>query len=95
MRRARIIKATTGLDRSKQDLAKTANRITSDVRHFNVREGITRKDDTLPARFFDEPLKGSGARITRDELDTMVSDYYRLRGWSEEGVPLVKGGEDL
>jgi len=57
------------------------------TRRFNIREGLTKEDDTLPSRFFDEPL-GKGKKIlTRDGFNKMLADYYRLRGWSEQGVP--------
>ncbi len=84
---ARIIEATTGLALGKEEMGAMANRITSDTRRFNLREGVTSKDDTLPERFFKEPLAGSGCIITREELDRMVSDYYSLRGWDRDGVP--------
>jgi aldehyde:ferredoxin oxidoreductase len=55
---------------------------------FNAREGITRKDDTLPSRFLDDPMpEGPGKGQTVD-LDPMLDDYYRLRGWDlETGLP--------
>jgi aldehyde:ferredoxin oxidoreductase len=49
-------------------------------------------DDTLPERFFKEPLPG-GQTITRDQLKTMVSDYYRTRGWDQKGVPKINYAE--
>ncbi|MBA7716242.1 hypothetical protein ES703_125310 [subsurface metagenome] len=55
-------------------------------RMFNVREGITRKDDQLPKRF-SEPMPdgpGKGAFVT---LDPMLDEYYELRGWDENGIP--------
>ncbi|MCG8634630.1 MAG: aldehyde ferredoxin oxidoreductase family protein [Desulfobacterales bacterium] len=77
----------TGVRYQKQDLERIANRIKDDTRRFNLREGLTRKDDTLPKGFFDRDLPG-GNKITRDELERLVSDYYRLRGWDAEGIPV-------
>jgi aldehyde:ferredoxin oxidoreductase len=57
------------------------------VRSFNLREGLIKADDWLPDRFFDEPLPETGAVITRADLEKMRSDYYRERGWDEEGIP--------
>jgi aldehyde:ferredoxin oxidoreductase len=60
-------------------------------RCFNVREGITRKDDYLPRRFMEEPLPDGpsrGQRITNEELQRMLDDYYDLRGWNRNtGIP--------
>ena len=54
---------------------------------FNVREGITRADDNLPARFHDEPLPEGPAKgmvITQENLDSYLDAYYDLRGWDKE-----------
>lgn len=82
---ARIVSLTTGMEVSKERLRRIASNITSAVRLFNGEAGMTRQDDTLPARFFDEPLNSGRNTITRDELETMKDDYYRLRGWDGEG----------
>jgi aldehyde:ferredoxin oxidoreductase len=61
---------------------------------FNLREGWTRADDTLPARVLDEPLAdgaGAGERLTRTQLDLMIGGYYAARGWTADGlVPETK-----
>jgi aldehyde:ferredoxin oxidoreductase len=81
-----IIEATTGLKFSNEELAEKANHITTQARLFNLREGITHKDDSLPKRFF-EPLADSGKTLKEEELNIMVQDYYKLRGWNKLGVP--------
>lgn len=83
-----IIEAITGLKLSHEELAVKANHITTQARLFNLREGITHKDDCLPKRFF-EPLADSGKVITEDELNSMVQDYYQFRGWNEKGIPVI------
>lgn len=55
-------------------------------RLVNSRLGITEKDDTLPARLTEE-LQVPGDTKTRVPLDGMKKEYYRIRGWSETGVP--------
>ncbi|MCK4534269.1 MAG: hypothetical protein KAT81_01985, partial [Syntrophobacterales bacterium] len=48
---------------------------------FNLREGMTAADDTLPKRLFQEKLGDSGKGITEAEFEKMRSEYYQLRGW--------------
>ena len=55
-----------------------------------LREGLTPREDTLPERFFDEPLGKDRKTIRREELHKMLQDYYALRGWSSEGIPKPK-----
>jgi aldehyde:ferredoxin oxidoreductase len=82
----KIVECTTGLSLSADDFRAMAAVVTDDTRRFNVQEGLTAEHDNLPRRFYDEPLS-SGHSITEAELLSMRSDYYRIRGWSEEGLP--------
>ena len=82
-----IVEVTTGLKLDERQLRKISSNIQNKTRKFNLREGITSKDDTLPKRFFDEPLGKDGKTIRREELQKMLQDYYALRGWSDEGIP--------
>ncbi len=83
-----VIKALTGLDLDKEGLQDLAAHVTSNTRRFNVREGVTCKDDTLPPRFMREPIGEDREHlITGEELKYMVADYYKLRGWDEKGIP--------
>jgi alcohol dehydrogenase len=88
---AEFIEAVTGHSYTLEDLAEAADRIETAIRLFNVREGLGRKDDTLPARILEEPLPDGPARgqlFGREGLETMKDEYYALRGWDNEGVPL-------
>jgi aldehyde:ferredoxin oxidoreductase len=82
-----IAEVTTGLKLDEDRLRKISSNIQNETRRFNLREGITSEDDTLPKRFFDEPLGKDGKIIRREELQRMLKDYYALRGWNSEGVP--------
>jgi aldehyde:ferredoxin oxidoreductase len=76
---------------TKDDLVTTGERINNLCRWFNVREGITRKDDYLPNRFSIEPLKKgqfNGSVIKKEDFDTMLNEYYKLRKWDNNGIPL-------
>jgi len=82
-----IVEITTGLKLDEAGLRKISSAIQNGTRRFNLREGITSKDDTLPKRFFDEPLGKEGKTIKREELQKMLQDYYALRGWTSDGIP--------
>ena len=80
-----LIEAATGLRLSVEEMRRMANHIVTLTRAFNYREGFTRADDNLPARFHDEPIDGK--IISRPELEKMLSEYYALRGWDAGGKP--------
>lgn len=79
-------------------LQKVGERIWNLDRLFNVREGMGRKDDTLPRRILTEPLRtkgGPGDGETIRRLESFLDDYYRLRGWDPEGRPTLRKLEAL
>jgi aldehyde:ferredoxin oxidoreductase len=82
-----IVEVTTGMRLDEAGLRKISSTIQNETRRFNLREGITPKDDTLPKRFFDEPLGKDKKAIRREDLQKMIQDYYALRGWTSEGIP--------
>jgi len=64
----------------------------------NVREGFRAADDSLPERFFNDPLKsGTPARrvLPRGQFDVMLKEYYQLCGWDEAGVPTPEKLKEL
>jgi aldehyde:ferredoxin oxidoreductase len=81
-----VVEATTGMELSEDDLRGIACNISNATRAFNIREGLTREDDTLPRRFFEEPIE-DGRIIKREDFDRLLADYYELRGWDEQGKP--------
>ncbi len=83
-----IIALTTGMELTRSELQQIAARVTDNTRLFNIREGLTTADDRLPSRLIKEPLE-NGARITQEEMETLVKNYYRLRGWNDDGIPPV------
>jgi aldehyde:ferredoxin oxidoreductase len=83
-----IVEITTGLELDEAQLRNVSSTVQNEIRKFNLREGLSPKDDTLPKRFFDEPLGKDGKTIRREDLQKMLQDYYQLRGWSPEGIPL-------
>lgn len=85
-----LVKALTGWDYTQLELEEIANRIVTLTKVFNLREGVTRKQDTLPKRMFKEPLNEGRDVITVEELDFMLDEYYKLRGWDRQGRPESK-----
>jgi aldehyde:ferredoxin oxidoreductase len=83
---ATIIEGTTGLRLTKDDMRSIASSITDNTRTFNVREGLTPKDDHLPSRFHNEALE-SGKVITRGQMSQLLEEYYQARGWDKMGIP--------
>ena len=79
-----MIHAVTGIDGSQENLQKIANSVSNIVRQFNLREGLAPEDDRLPKGLHRE-LKKSGAVLTEAELETMLQDYYKLKGWNNVG----------
>jgi len=90
-RLSRIVEMTIGLKADKAVLQKIASEISTLTRCFNIREGLTSEDDSLPKRFYKEILK-TGHVVKETDLEVMLKDYYTLRGWNENGVPKVKPG---
>ncbi|UCF84625.1 MAG: aldehyde ferredoxin oxidoreductase family protein [Desulfobacteraceae bacterium] len=82
-----IIEGTMGLKLTKDDIRSIASSITDNTRRFNIREGLTSKDDHLPRRFHTEALKESGKVITQEEMETLLKEYSQARGWDKEGIP--------
>ncbi|MGD0331063.1 MAG: aldehyde ferredoxin oxidoreductase family protein [Nitrososphaeria archaeon] len=82
--------AVTGNKYSVSELMITGERINNLTRAFNVREGMSRKDDYLPPRFSENMSGGNSSeqKITRADLDKMLDEYYQLRGWDvNTGIP--------
>ena len=74
-------------DYSFEELMITGERIYNIKRLFNIKCGISRKDDMLPMRFLTEKREGPGIITNLPHLGKMLNDYYNYRDWSEEGIP--------
>ncbi len=88
---AKLYTSTTGIEIKPEELGTAGERITTIAKLINVREGLTRNDDTLPWKAMNQPISDDGpvkgAVVTQDELDLMLDDYYQARGWTVEGIP--------
>ena len=86
---AHIYELVTGWPMSPKELRVAGERINNLKKLFNIREGWTSADDTLPPRVLQEVLPTgvvAGVGLTREELDMMIQSYYRARGWTEDGL---------
>ena len=85
-----LLVATTGWPWTGEEVCRVGERIVNAERMLNARWGITRRDDTLPRRFLDEPAgpPGSPSAGSIVELSMMLEEYYEARGWDEAtGLP--------
>ncbi len=81
---AALMEAATGLTYTPEEIEKVGERANNLAKAFNVREGFTQADDTLPERLITEPLQSGASKghlISKDELKLMLDEYYRVRGW--------------
>ncbi len=71
-------------------LQETGERIWNLERQFNLAAGLGGRDDTLPPRILSEPAPSGVGKGRVCRLDVMLPDYYRLRGWDENGAPTAE-----
>jgi len=83
-----FVNSVTGQNITGGEALRIGERIINLERAFNLREGLSREDDSLPERMLKEPLPDGPAKGQVVNLEPMVSDYYELRGWDRDsGVP--------
>jgi aldehyde:ferredoxin oxidoreductase len=96
---AKLYSLVTGFDITPEQLKLAGERIQNVARLFNIREGLSRKDDTLPWKVMHDPIPdegpSKGALVTQAELDLLLDDYYESRGWTREGVPTIAKLKEL
>lgn len=78
--------AACGGEWTTEKLLEVGERIWNLEREFNRIAGITGKDDTLPKRLLSEKANTGPAKGMVNELEKMLPEYYRLRGWTEDGT---------
>ena len=87
-RAAEITVATTGLPFTEKAMFEIGERIVNLERVYLVREGIRRKDDNLPTRFLEEPLRNGSSKGAIFEIEPMLNEYYAEREWDPKtGIP--------
>jgi aldehyde:ferredoxin oxidoreductase len=89
------LKAAAGIEMTLEELMKTGERIWNLERLFNLKAGLTGKDDKLPERLVKESVSEGPAKGRVVELDKMLPEYYQLRGWDKEGIPTKERLKEL
>jgi aldehyde:ferredoxin oxidoreductase len=84
---AEYLKAGTGFDYTSDEIMKCGERIWNLERVFNLREGLTSAEDTLPLRLLEDAIPEGPSKGMVSHVREMVPEYYKLRGWDEKGVP--------
>jgi aldehyde:ferredoxin oxidoreductase len=88
---SRLISACNGWDMTPQEVMNSGERIFNILKAYNIRKGLSRKDDNWPDRFYEEPLPdgpAKGARLSRENIDGLLDEYYSIRGWDKStGLP--------
>jgi len=84
---ARTLSAVTGEHFTAENLMMVGERVWTLERLYNLREGFTKADDTLPNRMLNEPVAEGPSEGFTVKLDPMLEEYYAFRGWDQNGVP--------
>jgi aldehyde:ferredoxin oxidoreductase len=92
---ARVLSTVTGIQYATGELIKVGERVWNLEKLYNLREGFTRKDDTLPPRLLSEAPMDGPSQGWVVQLEPMLKEYYRGRGWDENGVPTPKKLQEL
>ena len=85
-----MVAAITGWQTSDYEFMRWGERRNQLMRVYNLREGITASEDTLPARFFEEAVASgprAGDKLDRAQFQAALRTYYALMGWNENGIP--------
>ena len=79
--------AVTGIKTSVKEMALAGERIFNLKRLYNVRLGLSRKEDGLPERILTTPRNDEGTGNYTPVLEPMLDEYYEIRGWDRDGIP--------
>lgn len=93
-----MMRAVTGWDITVEELMTVGERRLNLFRMFNAREGLDRRHDKLPKKFFKQ-LQGAGPTagiaLTHEEIESAIDEYYQLAGWTNNGIPTTETMERL
>ena len=98
---ANLYNLVTGIDLKPAELLSASERCLNLLKLFNIRQGVDRKDDYLPERFYTEPFLISDRetwlkdyydtrQLTKEDIEMFLDSYYEERGWDPNGIPTEK-----
>ncbi len=90
-----LLNTATGFSYTEESYMQTGERIWNLTKLFNVKNGVTREDETLPQRIMEEKLEKDEARIGKETFEKMLDEYYTLRGWDRNGHPTKEKLKEL
>ncbi len=82
-----LYNAIVGDEVSSEELLRAGERIWNLERMFNLEAGIEPEQDTLPKRLLKEPIPEGPSKGNVHHLDALLPEYYKERGWAEDGRP--------
>jgi len=92
---AALLSAVTGIAYSTEDFMQAGDRIYNLERMFNLKAGLSGRDDCLPPRLTSSPIPAGPSKGEVSHLDVMLPEYYEVRGWDINGVPTAAKLEEL
>ncbi len=92
---AELFASATGFECDEQEFMKKGERIWNLEKVFNIKAGFTKDDDKLPERMEKEPIKSGPSKGEVTDLSKMLPEYYKIRGWDENGVPTSEKLKEL
>jgi aldehyde:ferredoxin oxidoreductase len=84
---AELLSAAIGVNWSGADILEAGDRIWNLEKLFNLASGVDPSQDTLPNRLLNVPIAEGPSKGEVARLSEMLPLYYKLRGWTEEGIP--------
>lgn len=90
-----LLNTATDANYTLAELVRAGERIFNAERLFLVKAGFSRKDDSLPIRILKEPLPDGPAKGMVCHLEEMLTEYYAIRGWDQNGIPLPEKINEL
>ena len=95
---ARLLNVACETNYTEETMKTMGKRIWTLARLFNVREGFSKKDDIMPPRMYLDPLPDGNAKgkvVTTQDFEKMLTDYYHIWGWDDQGKPTAAGIQEL
>ncbi|WP_306600928.1 aldehyde ferredoxin oxidoreductase family protein [Geothrix sp. 21YS21S-2] len=92
---ASMLSTITGVTYTLEDYLRAGERVWNLERQFNLKAGFTMKDDNLPERLLKSPIKTGPSKGEVNRLGEMLPEYYKLRGWDDQGVPTAEKLREL